>query len=52
MLRSSRDVPLRRTLRPLPPGTKVIEFKALVVESNDIKEWIGRTNIDSNDKPC
>ena len=43
MLRLSRDVPLWQALRPLPPGTKVIEFKVLVVESHDIKEWIGRT---------
>ena len=51
MLRSSRDIPLWQVLRPLLSGTKVIEFKVLVVESHDIKEWIGETKIGANDKP-
>lgn len=49
---SLRDDPLWQALRPLPHGSKVIEFKVLVLESHDIKEWIGRTKIGSNDKPC
>ena len=52
MIGLGSDVPLWQALRPLPPGTNVIEFKVLIIECHERKEWIGVTKKCSSDQPC